>query len=103
MDVPVVAVGKSILDVGEVEGRQKVASTAASTLSLDKAEKLPADAVVLQLSGPFGAPAQRVWEFGTILVVGAATGAGKTPTSTVGSTAVAITARDREELVEEII
>jgi len=38
---------------------------------------LPGDAVVLQLSGPFGAPAQQVWEYETILVVGS--GIGVTP------------------------
>eukprot|EP00405_Crypthecodinium_cohnii_P034865 CAMPEP_0206528020 /NCGR_PEP_ID=MMETSP0325_2-20121206/1704_1 /ASSEMBLY_ACC=CAM_ASM_000347 /TAXON_ID=2866 /ORGANISM="Crypthecodinium cohnii, Strain Seligo" /LENGTH=1325 /DNA_ID=CAMNT_0054023559 /DNA_START=157 /DNA_END=4134 /DNA_ORIENTATION=+ len=38
---------------------------------------LPDDAVVLQLSGPFGAPAQRVWEYETVLVVGS--GIGVTP------------------------
>lgn len=37
----------------------------------------PPDAVVLKLAGPFGAPAQRVWEFETIMVVGA--GIGVTP------------------------
>jgi len=38
---------------------------------------LPDDAVVLQLSGPFGAPAQKVWQFETLMVVGA--GIGVTP------------------------
>eukprot|EP00747_Dinoflagellata_sp_TGD_P042068 gnl/TRDRNA2_/TRDRNA2_141858_c1_seq1.p1 gnl/TRDRNA2_/TRDRNA2_141858_c1~~gnl/TRDRNA2_/TRDRNA2_141858_c1_seq1.p1 ORF type:complete len:557 (+),score=88.24 gnl/TRDRNA2_/TRDRNA2_141858_c1_seq1:173-1672(+) len=40
-------------------------------------EQLPKDAVVLQLTGPFGAPAQKVWQFETIMVVGA--GIGVTP------------------------
>lgn len=39
--------------------------------------KLPADAVVMQIDGPFGAPAVRVWEFNIIMVVG--TGIGVTP------------------------
>merc|ERR1719464_2512491 len=38
---------------------------------------LPSDAVTLQIQGPFGAPAQHVWEYETILVVGS--GIGVTP------------------------
>jgi len=38
---------------------------------------LPNNAVVLQLAGPFGAPAQRVWEFNVLAVVGG--GIGVTP------------------------
>eukprot|EP00931_Biecheleriopsis_adriatica_P060044 TRINITY_DN36032_c0_g1_i1.p1 TRINITY_DN36032_c0_g1~~TRINITY_DN36032_c0_g1_i1.p1 ORF type:complete len:1435 (-),score=279.90 TRINITY_DN36032_c0_g1_i1:50-4354(-) len=40
-------------------------------------QQLPAGVVQLQLQGPFGAPAQRVWEFKTVMVVGA--GIGVTP------------------------
>eukprot|EP00930_Biecheleria_cincta_P029979 TRINITY_DN20799_c0_g2_i1.p1 TRINITY_DN20799_c0_g2~~TRINITY_DN20799_c0_g2_i1.p1 ORF type:complete len:1459 (-),score=258.41 TRINITY_DN20799_c0_g2_i1:61-4437(-) len=38
---------------------------------------MPPGCVQLQLQGPFGAPAQRVWEFQTVMVVGA--GIGVTP------------------------
>jgi len=50
------------------------------TTSLDQSlhDRLEAaGAVLLKISGPFGAPAQRVWEFGPIVVVGA--GIGVTP------------------------
>jgi len=42
---------------------------------------LPNDGVVLQLGGPFGAPAQKVWEFDTVMVVGA--GIGVTPFASI--------------------
>lgn len=42
---------------------------------------LPKDAVVLQISGPFGAPAQKVWNFETIMCVGA--GIGVTPFASI--------------------
>lgn len=42
---------------------------------------LPNDAIVLQVTGPFGAPAQKVWEFETIMVVGA--GIGVTPFASI--------------------
>lgn len=47
----------------------------------ERSEELPPDAVVLQLSGPFGAPAQKVWQFDTIMVVGA--GIGVTPFASI--------------------
>jgi hypothetical protein len=42
---------------------------------------LPKDAVVLQLTGPFGAPAQKVWQFEVVMVVGA--GIGVTPFASI--------------------
>jgi len=44
-------------------------------------QKLPKDAVVLQLAGPFGAPAQKVWQFEVVMVVGA--GIGVTPFASI--------------------
>lgn len=72
-------------DAGEEEGGvqpTKLGASARRTMEKTKTTdsfdtvmlpgaKLPPDAVLLQLSGPFGAPAQRVWEFDTIMVVGA--------------------------------
>ncbi|CAK9044513.1 Protein DD3-3 [Durusdinium trenchii] len=42
---------------------------------------LPPEAVVLQVTGPFGAPAQKVWGFDTLMVVGA--GIGVTPFASI--------------------
>eukprot|EP00434_Breviolum_minutum_P016471 symbB.v1.2.014519.t1/scaffold1064.1/size140376/5 len=42
---------------------------------------LPPEAVVLQVTGPFGAPAQKVWGFETLMVVGA--GIGVTPFASI--------------------
>jgi len=44
-------------------------------------QNLPKDAVVLQLTGPFGAPAQKVWQFEVVMVVGA--GIGVTPFASI--------------------
>jgi ferredoxin-NADP reductase len=54
---------------------------AVSDGSLTEPKALPEDAVVLQLSGPFGAPAQKVWQFETIMAVGA--GIGVTPFASI--------------------
>jgi hypothetical protein len=43
--------------------------------------QLPSDAMVMQITGPFGAPAQKVWSFDTIMVVGA--GIGVTPFASI--------------------
>lgn len=57
-------------------------TTSMESVLLSKvAEVLPEDAVVLQLSGPFGAPAQKVWQFETIMAVGA--GIGVTPFASI--------------------
>merc|ERR1711972_600792 len=42
---------------------------------------LPKDAVVLSIAGPFGAPAQKVWDFNTLMVVGV--GIGVTPFASI--------------------
>lgn len=47
------------------------------SVALMERANLPPGTVELQLQGPFGAPAQRVWEFKTVMVVGA--GIGVTP------------------------
>ncbi|CAJ1410799.1 unnamed protein product [Effrenium voratum] len=47
------------------------------SVALMEGANLPPGTVELQLQGPFGAPAQRVWEFKTVMVVGA--GIGVTP------------------------
>merc|ERR1712217_379944 len=44
-------------------------------------QSLPNDAVVLQLTGPFGAPAQKVWQYEVVMVVGA--GIGVTPFASI--------------------
>merc|ERR1719433_1779891 len=44
-------------------------------------QNLPKDAVVLQVTGPFGAPAQKVWQFEIVMVVGA--GIGVTPFASI--------------------
>jgi hypothetical protein len=52
-----------------------------SPASCEKGDALPSDAVALQITGPFGAPAQKVWSFDTIMVVGA--GIGVTPFASI--------------------
>ncbi|CAD7936208.1 unnamed protein product [Amoebophrya sp. A120] len=44
---------------------------------IEAATLVPPEAIVLQLGGPFGAPAQNMWHFDTVLMVG--TGIGITP------------------------
>jgi hypothetical protein len=44
-------------------------------------QNLPKDAVVLQVAGPFGAPAQKVWQYEVVMVVGA--GIGVTPFASI--------------------
>merc|ERR1712039_729661 len=54
---------------------------------------LPKDAVVLSIAGPFGAPAQKVWDFNTLMVVGA--GIGVTPfASILRSVQIRVTQRE---------
>ena len=50
------------------------------TLPRDSLES-PTPSVVLQVTGPFGAPAQKVWGFDTLMVVGA--GIGVTPFASI--------------------
>ncbi|CAE7440041.1 RBOHE, partial [Symbiodinium necroappetens] len=63
------------VDAGHSAGRERVDSEDSEALM--QTQKAPAGTVELQLQGPFGAPAQRVWEFRTVMVVGA--GIGVTP------------------------
>jgi hypothetical protein len=63
--------------------------------SISEPRKLPDDAVVLQLSGPFGAPAQKVWQFDTIMAVGA--GIGVTPFASI-LRSVQIRAKQRQAI-----
>ncbi|CAJ1431704.1 unnamed protein product, partial [Effrenium voratum] len=57
---------------------------------------LPEEAVVLQVTGPFGAPAQKVWGFDTLMVVGA--GIGVTPFASI-LRSVQLRARQRETIM----
>ena len=61
---------------GTFRERAESTKTEDSVALMEKAN-LPPGTVELQLQGPFGAPAQRVWEFKTVMVVGA--GIGVTP------------------------
>eukprot|EP00435_Cladocopium_sp_Y103_P061576 s587_g23.t1 len=57
---------------------------------------LPPEAVVLQVTGPFGAPAQKVWGFETLMVVGA--GIGVTPFASI-LRSVQLRAKQRETIM----
>lgn len=57
---------------------------------------LPREAVVLQVTGPFGAPAQKVWGFETLMVVGA--GIGVTPFASI-LRSVQLRAKQRETIM----
>lgn len=57
---------------------------------------LPPEAVVLQVTGPFGAPAQKVWGFDTLMVVGA--GIGVTPFASI-LRSVQLRAKQRETIM----
>jgi len=67
-----------------------------TTLSSQQAEPLPDDAVVLRLSGPFGAPAQKVWGFETVMIVGS--GIGVTPFASI-LRSVQLRAKQREAIL----
>lgn len=69
---------------------QSLMSDAAMTM-------LPPEAVVLQVTGPFGAPAQKVWGFETLMVVGA--GIGVTPFASI-LRSVQLRAKQRESLLK---
>jgi hypothetical protein len=62
---------------GTVAVRDVVDAERDTSFTESEADKLPEDAVVLQIQGPFGAPAQMVWNYETVLVVGS--GIGVTP------------------------
>ena len=57
---------------------------------------LPPESVVLQVTGPFGAPAQKVWGFDTLMVVGA--GIGVTPFASILKS-VQLRAKQRETIM----
>ncbi|CAE7235402.1 noxA [Symbiodinium necroappetens] len=57
---------------------------------------LPDEAVVLQVTGPFGAPAQKVWGFDVLMVVGA--GIGVTPFASI-LRSVQLRAKQRETIM----
>mmetsp|Transcript_18783 Transcript_18783/g.33372 ORF Transcript_18783/g.33372 Transcript_18783/m.33372 type:complete len:1366 (+) Transcript_18783:92-4189(+) len=64
--------------------------------SFVQTEQLPPEAVVLQVTGPFGAPAQKVWGFDTLMVVGA--GIGVTPFASI-LRSVQLRAQQRETIL----
>lgn len=57
---------------------------------------LPPEPVMLQVTGPFGAPAQKVWSFDTLMAVGA--GIGVTPFASI-LRSVQLRAKQRETLL----
>ncbi|CAJ1433321.1 unnamed protein product [Effrenium voratum] len=65
-------------------------------MSSAKPGMLPPEAVVLQVTGPFGAPAQKVWGFETLMVVGA--GIGVTPFASI-LRSVQLRAKQRETIM----
>lgn len=73
-----IAVGRELSQLkGEID-IQDVADMDQDASFLDNdTVNFPLDGVVLQIQGPFGAPAQHVWEHDTVLVVGS--GIGVTP------------------------
>ncbi len=66
------AESKPMLKEGFAKGPASKSGT--SLASGEAFASLPDEAVVLQVSGPFGAPAQKVWGFETLMVVGAGIG-----------------------------
>ena len=58
-----------------------VARSGETLVSSPPSGSLPQESVVLQVTGPFGAPAQKVWGFDTLMVVGA--GIGVTPFASI--------------------
>ncbi|CAJ1380662.1 unnamed protein product [Effrenium voratum] len=67
-----------------------------SLMSSAAEQLLPPEAVVLQVTGPFGAPAQKVWGFDTLMVVGA--GIGVTPFASI-LRSVQLRAKQRETIL----
>jgi len=72
------AVGKELANIGKDIDIMDVSEVDLDSSFIDDDNvKFPADGVILQMQGPFGAPAQHVWDYETILVVGS--GIGVTP------------------------
>eukprot|EP00438_Fugacium_kawagutii_P035563 Skav229227 [mRNA] locus=scaffold864:187111:198950:- [translate_table: standard] len=77
-------------------GKSPAAKSGESLISTQPAHEMASWAVVLQVTGPFGAPAQKVWGFETLMVVGA--GIGVTPFASI-LRSVQLRAKQREKLV----
>merc|ERR1740121_2075463 len=75
------------------------ASTSEKAPSTNAGQLMPKDAVVLQLCGPFGAPAQKVWDFETVMIVGA--GIGVTPFASI-LRSVQLRAKQREAILKAV-
>merc|ERR1740121_1534740 len=75
------------------------ASTGEKAPSTNAGQLLPKDAVVMQLCGPFGAPAQKVWDFETVMIVGA--GIGVTPFASI-LRSVQLRAKQRQAILKAV-
>jgi len=73
------------------------ARSGVSLISSPPPSLLPPEAVILQVTGPFGAPAQKVWGFDTLMAVGA--GIGVTPFASI-LRSVQLRAKQREKLLK---
>jgi len=83
--------------VKEGFGKDDAAAKSGQSLLSDAAmTMMPPEAVVLQVRGPFGAPAQKVWGFETLMVVGA--GIGVTPFASI-LRSVQLRAKQRDSLL----
>eukprot|EP00933_Yihiella_yeosuensis_P077399 TRINITY_DN8783_c0_g2_i1.p1 TRINITY_DN8783_c0_g2~~TRINITY_DN8783_c0_g2_i1.p1 ORF type:complete len:1378 (-),score=299.79 TRINITY_DN8783_c0_g2_i1:373-4506(-) len=87
-------VGSGQLEDPKQTNRSRSGETIVTSISEDQ---LPTDAVVLQVTGPFGAPAQKVWGFDTIMVVGA--GIGVTPFASI-MRSVQLKCQQRETILQ---
>lgn len=80
-----------------ISGKQlKPAQSGETMVSHVQPGMLPPESVVLQVTGPFGAPAQKVWGFDTLMVVGA--GIGVTPFASILKS-VQLRAKQRETIM----
>jgi len=81
----------------DISGKQlKPAQSGETMVSHVQPGMLPTESVVLQVTGPFGAPAQKVWGFDTLMVVGA--GIGVTPFASILKS-VQLRAKQRETIM----
>lgn len=81
----------------DISGKQlKPAQSGETMVSHVQPGMLPPESVVLQVTGPFGAPAQKVWGFDTLMVVGA--GIGVTPFASILKS-VQLRAKQRETIM----
>lgn len=79
--------------------RNSAARSGETIVSTVRQEQLPPGAVVLQVTGPFGAPAQKVWGFDTLMVVGA--GIGVTPFASIMKS-VQLRCKQRETILKAV-